>query len=139
MKIFFAFLKSFGWNIVNITISLLQIIALIIFSSFFHLNTNYDKVIKDGAFLFFCSSFIVSSVFDYYSIGHRCPKLFEGLFFVAIPLIMIFYIIILYCGSVAFNEVDMHLLKSGNLIAVIVSISYSFIFRSIKFYAWSDK
>ena len=135
LRVIVAFLKSTGWNVLSILISLLQLIVLFIYSIFNHFYPNWNKLLIDGVLLFFCSSFIVSTVFEYYTEKKRLPKAFEGIFFVAIPLLMLLLIATVYCGSIASLNPDINLLIQVNILIVIISIIYSIIYRTIKFYS----
>lgn len=132
-----SILKSIAWNSVSVFISLLQIIALLFYVGIFKINFNYGKLFSEGSLLFFCTSLMVSVVLEYYTEKQRAPKIFEGVYFIAIPIISIFLITIIYCGLLTMTSYDIGEIKQITVIFIVFSVLYSVIYKSIKFYKWS--
>jgi hypothetical protein len=139
-KLIFSLFQSIGWNVICVVTGLLQLLAMFLFVS---LNKkaagmNIDKIFSDGVILFFCSAVILTTVIDYYSLKYRWPKLFEGFFFFAVPVGVIFLTIILYCATMGYgDDIDIDLLKQLTYMCFIVVISHSIVFRTIKIYSGS--
>jgi len=129
--------KSLGWNILSVVGSLLQVIIIIGYAHYKGNQVAYDRILKDGIILFFCSAFLASTVVDYWFTEElKIPiKLIEGLFIYVLPLGLIGFITSLYSAILLPNDSgDMDEILQATKICFILTVVHSFIYRSISFY-----
>ncbi|GBU25804.1 hypothetical protein R83H12_02462 [Fibrobacteria bacterium R8-3-H12] len=134
----YALLKSLGWNIIIVPLGLLQLIFLFLLT---HIGfiTNFDnqKIYRDCVILFFCSVHIANSSVEFFFAKKRLPKLLEGFLCYILPIVLISYTVILYCGNIGYSEaINVELLKKDTNTCLILSIIYSLIFHTLKFNSW---
>ena len=131
-----AVFKSIGWNFFGITMGLLQLILLWLYTSLGKGTLELNKVLMDGVVLFFCSAFVFASVIEYFCMKERYAKLFEAFFFLVLPLTMIIFIVVLYFAIIEFAEnINMDILSWGTYICFIIAVFHSLVFRSIRNYS----